>query len=76
MENASQISEKSIIRRSGKRVHDEMIPVANSYRLGEHLPNAVLLTYPDSGHARSFNFPSRSRVKPKTFSHRIPVCAY
>jgi pimeloyl-ACP methyl ester carboxylesterase len=29
-------------------VHDEMIPVANSFRLGERLPNAVLLTYPDS----------------------------
>jgi len=30
-------------------IHDEMIPVSNSYALGEHLPNAVLLTYPDSG---------------------------
>jgi pimeloyl-ACP methyl ester carboxylesterase len=37
-------------------VHDEMIPVANSYRLGEHLPNAVLLTYPDSGHGSLFQF--------------------
>jgi pimeloyl-ACP methyl ester carboxylesterase len=32
------------------RVHDEVIPVANSYRLSETSPNAVLLTYPDSGH--------------------------
>src|SRR5262249_22629745 len=31
-------------------VHDEMIPVSNSYRLVENLPNAVLLVYPDSGH--------------------------
>jgi len=37
-------------------VRDEMIPVSNSYALGEHLPNAVLLTYPDSGHGSLFQF--------------------
>jgi Predicted hydrolases or acyltransferases (alpha/beta hydrolase superfamily) len=37
-------------------IHDEMIPVANSYRLGENLPNAMLLTYPDSGHGSLFQF--------------------
>jgi pimeloyl-ACP methyl ester carboxylesterase len=37
-------------------VHDEMIPVWNSYQLGENLPNAVLLTYPDSGHGSLFQF--------------------
>ena len=37
-------------------VHDEMIPVQNSYWLGENLPNAVLLTYPDSGHGSLFQF--------------------
>jgi pimeloyl-ACP methyl ester carboxylesterase len=37
-------------------IHDEMIPVANSYRLAENLPNAVLLTYPDSGHGSLFQF--------------------
>lgn len=37
-------------------VHDEMIPIANSYGLAEHLPNAVLLTYPDSGHGALFQF--------------------
>lgn len=37
-------------------IHDEMIPVSNSYRLGESLPNAVLLTYPDSGHGSLFQF--------------------
>jgi pimeloyl-ACP methyl ester carboxylesterase len=31
-------------------VHDTMIPIRNSYMLGEHLPNAMLLTYPDAGH--------------------------
>jgi pimeloyl-ACP methyl ester carboxylesterase len=37
-------------------VHDEMIPVRNSYWLGENLPNAVLMTYPDSGHGALFQF--------------------
>jgi pimeloyl-ACP methyl ester carboxylesterase len=37
-------------------IHDEMIPVSNSYRLAEHLPNAVLLVYPDSGHGSLFQF--------------------
>jgi len=37
-------------------VHDEMIPVANSYRLAENLPNAMLLIYPDSGHGSLFQF--------------------
>ena len=38
-------------------VGDEMIPVSNSYRLGENLPNAVLLTYPDAGHGSLFQYP-------------------
>jgi pimeloyl-ACP methyl ester carboxylesterase len=37
-------------------VHDQMIPVANSFRLAEHLPNAVLLVYPDAGHGSLFQF--------------------
>jgi pimeloyl-ACP methyl ester carboxylesterase len=37
-------------------VHDEMIPVRNSYFLSENLANAVLLTYPDSGHGSLFQF--------------------
>jgi len=37
-------------------VHDEMIPVLNSYSLAENLPNAVLLVYPDSGHGSLFQF--------------------
>jgi pimeloyl-ACP methyl ester carboxylesterase len=36
--------------------HDEMIAVRNSYWLSENLPNAVLLTYPDSGHGSLFQF--------------------
>jgi pimeloyl-ACP methyl ester carboxylesterase len=37
-------------------VYDDMIPVSNSYWLSAHLPNAVLLTYPDSGHGSLFQF--------------------
>ena len=38
-------------------VHDEMIPVSNSYRLSENLGNAVLLTYPDAGLGSLFQYP-------------------
>jgi len=38
-------------------VRDEMIPVVNSYRLSENLPNAVLLTCPDAGHGSLFQYP-------------------
>jgi pimeloyl-ACP methyl ester carboxylesterase len=37
-------------------VFDNMIPVRNSYMLSEHLPNALLLTYPDAGHGSLFQF--------------------
>jgi pimeloyl-ACP methyl ester carboxylesterase len=37
-------------------VYDEMIPVSNWYWLSTHLPNAVLLTYPDAGHGSLFQF--------------------
>jgi pimeloyl-ACP methyl ester carboxylesterase len=37
-------------------VHDEMIPIRNSYWLSENLPNALLLSYPDSGHGSIFQF--------------------
>jgi pimeloyl-ACP methyl ester carboxylesterase len=37
-------------------VFDNMIPIRNSYMLGEHLPNALLLSYPDAGHGSLFQF--------------------
>ena len=37
-------------------IFDEMIPVQNSYWLSANLPNAVLLTYPNSGHGSLFQF--------------------
>src|SRR3989442_4068513 len=36
--------------------NDEMIPVRNSYWLGENLPNTVLLAYPHAGHASLFQY--------------------
>jgi pimeloyl-ACP methyl ester carboxylesterase len=38
-------------------VFDNMIPVRNSYMLSEHLPDAMLLTYPDAGHGSLFQYP-------------------
>jgi pimeloyl-ACP methyl ester carboxylesterase len=35
---------------------DSMISVRNSYWLAEHLPNAVLMTYPDAGHGSLFQY--------------------
>jgi pimeloyl-ACP methyl ester carboxylesterase len=37
-------------------IHDEMIPVRNSYWLSAFLPNAMLITYPDAGHGSLFQF--------------------
>ena len=51
-------------------IHDEMIPVSNSYRLVENLPNAVPLAYPDSGHGRFSSFTSRLRGTRRHSSRR------
>ena len=51
--SSSKITQPSLI------VHgafDAMIPVRNAYMLGEHLLNAMLLTYPDAGHGSLFQF--------------------
>ena len=37
-------------------VLDRMISVRNSYALAEHLPRAMLLTYPDAGHGSLFQY--------------------
>jgi pimeloyl-ACP methyl ester carboxylesterase len=37
-------------------IHDEMIPISNSYWLVENLPNAMLIAYPDSGYGSLFQF--------------------
>jgi pimeloyl-ACP methyl ester carboxylesterase len=38
---------------------DLMVPTINSFTLQQHLPNAELLVFPDSGHGSLFQFPKR-----------------
>ncbi len=51
--NLAKISQPCLVVNG---IFDNMIPVRNSYMLSEHLPNAMLLTYPDSGHGSLFQF--------------------
>jgi pimeloyl-ACP methyl ester carboxylesterase len=38
--------------------HDDiMVPSINSFILQQHIPNATLILYPDSGHASLFQYP-------------------
>jgi pimeloyl-ACP methyl ester carboxylesterase len=37
--------------------NDVMIPTINSFTLSQHIPNAQLIIYPDSGHASQFQYP-------------------
>ena len=48
-------------------IHDDMIPISNSYSLVENLPNAVLLAYPDSGHGSLFQFHESFTQQAKAF---------
>ena len=58
-------------------IHDEMIPVSNSYFLSENLPNAVLMTYPDSGHGSLFQFHDSFTRQATTFlSSDSPFAPY
>jgi pimeloyl-ACP methyl ester carboxylesterase len=34
-----------------------MVPTINSFILQQHLPNATLIVYPDSGHGAIFQVP-------------------
>ena len=36
---------------------DIMVPTINSFTLAQHIPNAQLIVYPDSGHAAQFQYP-------------------
>ena len=37
--------------------HDIMVPTINSYLLAQHIPNAELIIFPDSGHGSLFQYP-------------------
>ena len=51
--NLAKISQPCLVVNG---IFDNMIPVRNSYMLSEHLPNAMLLAYPDAGHGSLFQF--------------------
>ena len=36
---------------------DIMVPTVNSFILSQHIPNAQLIVYPDSGHGAHFQYP-------------------
>jgi pimeloyl-ACP methyl ester carboxylesterase len=58
-------------------VHDEMIPIRNSYWLVENLPNAVLMAYPDSGHGSLFQFNESFTHQAKAFlDSKSPTAPY
>ena len=48
-------------------IHDEMIPISNSFWLVENLPNAMLIAYPDSGHGSLFQFHESFTQQAKAF---------
>jgi len=37
--------------------NDIMVPTINSFTLAQHIPNALLMIYPDSGHGAQFQYP-------------------
>jgi pimeloyl-ACP methyl ester carboxylesterase len=37
--------------------NDIMVPTINSFTLQQHIPNAQLILYPDSGHGSQFQYP-------------------
>jgi len=47
--------------------NDVMIPTINSFMLAQHIPNAQLILYPDSGHASQFQYPERFVSHARTF---------
>ena len=55
---------------------DLMVPTVNSFILQQHLPDAELIIYPDSGHGGIFQFPARIRAGgnnvPGPLTERLP----
>ncbi|MGM7670263.1 alpha/beta fold hydrolase [Microbacterium sp. A93] len=46
---------------------DVMVPTVNSYLLSQHLPNAQLIIYPDSGHGALFQYPETLMTHTRLF---------
>jgi pimeloyl-ACP methyl ester carboxylesterase len=49
---------------------DVMIPTINSWTLAQHIPNAQLIIYPDSGHASHFQYPELFLIHARAFLDR------
>jgi pimeloyl-ACP methyl ester carboxylesterase len=49
--------------------NDVMIPTINSFTLSQHIPNAQLIIYPDSGHASLFQYPELFLSHARLFLH-------
>jgi pimeloyl-ACP methyl ester carboxylesterase len=48
--------------------HDDiMVPTINSFTLSQHIPNAQLIVYPDSGHGAHFQYPELFVTHTKLF---------
>jgi pimeloyl-ACP methyl ester carboxylesterase len=47
--------------------NDRMVPTQNTHLLAEHLPNAQLKIYPDSGHGFLFQYPAEFAAELDTF---------
>jgi pimeloyl-ACP methyl ester carboxylesterase len=49
---------------------DIMVPTINSFTLSQHIPNAQLIIYPDSGHASHFQYPDLFLAHARLFLDR------
>jgi pimeloyl-ACP methyl ester carboxylesterase len=44
-----------------------MVPTINALTLSQHIPNAQLIIYPDSGHASLFQYPDLFLLHARAF---------
>jgi pimeloyl-ACP methyl ester carboxylesterase len=47
--------------------NDIMVPTINAFTLSQHVPNAQLIVYPDSGHGAFFQYPELFVAHTKLF---------
>jgi pimeloyl-ACP methyl ester carboxylesterase len=53
--------------------HDIMVPTINSFILQQHIPNATLVIYPDSGHGAIFQYPELFVSQARLFLNNQPT---
>jgi pimeloyl-ACP methyl ester carboxylesterase len=54
---------------------DIMVPTVNSFILSQHIPNAQLIVYPDSGHGAHFQYPELFLAHARLFLAETPGLA-